>query len=196
MAITRWDPLRDVVALQSRLNSLFQDYGRGQSEDEALSAAAFAPPVDIYEDEHKLVLKLEVPGIRPEDLDIQVENRTLTVRGERKLDREEKQENFHRVEHRYGTFGRSFSLPTTVDPESVKAIYDAGVLKIELAKKAEARPRQIKVNVGSGPSPKQVQGTTQAPANVQGTSQAPGQAQGTGTQGSSTQTAQSGKPAA
>jgi HSP20 family protein len=200
MAITRWDPLRDVVTLQSRLNSLFQDYGRGQGEDEALSAAAFAPPVDIYEDEHKLVLKLEVPGIRQEDLDIQVENRTLTVRGERKLDKEEKQENFHRVEHRYGTFARTFTLPSTVDPESVSASYDAGVLKIELAKKAEARPRQIRVNVGSGASPKQVQGTTQAPANVQGTSQSPsqvpGQAQGTSSQGSGAQTAQSGKSAA
>src|ERR1700724_445940 len=104
MAVVRWDPFREVVALQSRLNSLFQNYGpsdysRGQDDSEALAAASFAPPVDIYEDEHKLVLKLEVPGVRQEDLDIQIENRTLTVRGERKFANEEKQENFHRVEH-------------------------------------------------------------------------------------------------
>jgi HSP20 family protein len=181
MAITRWDPLRDVVSLQSRLNSLFQDYGRGQNDTDALSAASFAPPVDIYEDENRLVLKLETPGIRQEDLDIQIENRTLTVRGERKLEKEEKQENFHRVEHRYGTFARTFSLPSTVDPESVAASYDAGVLKLEFAKRAEAKPRQIKVNVGA--QPKQVQGTTQpqVSSQAQGTGQTQaGQAQGAG----------------
>jgi HSP20 family protein len=148
MAVVRWDPICEVVALQSRLNSLFQDYGRGQG-DEALTAASFAPPVDIYEDEHKLVLKLEVPGVKESDLDIQVEGRTLTVRGERKFASKEKQENFHRVEHRYGTFARSLTLPNTVDAENVKATYDAGVLQIELAKKAEAKPRQIKIGVGS-----------------------------------------------
>jgi HSP20 family protein len=163
MAIVRWDPFREVVALQSRLNSLFQDYGRGQN-DEALTAASFAPPVDIYEDDQKLVLKLEVPGVKQDDLDIQVEGRTLTVRGERKFSSEEKQENFHRVEHRYGTFARSFTLPSSVDAENVKATYDAGVLQVEFAKKAEAKPRQIKVGVGSvgaeGAKQKQVEGKT------------------------------------
>jgi HSP20 family protein len=149
MAVVRWDPFREVVSLQSRLNSLFQDYGRGPSDSEALSAASFAPPVDIYEDDQKLVLKLEVPGVKQGDLDIQVEGRTLTVRGERKFDSEEKQENFHRVEHRYGTFARSFTLPNSVDAENVKANYDAGVLQLEFAKKAEAKPRQIKIGVGS-----------------------------------------------
>jgi HSP20 family protein len=154
MAIVRWDPFREVVSLQSRLNSLFQnygqnDYGRGPNAEEALAAAAFAPPVDIYEDDQKLVLKLEVPGVKQEDLDIQVEGRTLTVRGERKFSNEEKKENFHRVEHRYGTFERSFTLPSTVDAENVKATYDAGVLQLELPKKAEAKPHQIKIGVGS-----------------------------------------------
>jgi HSP20 family protein len=167
MAIVRWDPFREVVSLQNRLNSLFQDYGRGQSQDEVLSAASFAPPVDIYEDEHKLALKLEVPGVRQDDLDIQVEGRTLTVRGERKFDSEEKQENFHRVEHRYGTFARSFTLPNTVDAENVKATYDAGVLQLEFPKKAEAKPRQIKIGVGSATTDqkqqkKQVEGSTAA----------------------------------
>jgi HSP20 family protein len=155
MAVVRWDPFRDVVSLQSRLNSLFQDYGRGSTtgrsefEGDALAAASFAPAVDIYEDEHKLVLKLEVPGVKQDDIDIQIEGRTLTVRGERRFQNEEKQENFHRVEHRYGTFARSFTLPGTVDPENVKATCDAGVLELELPKKAEAKPRQIKIGVGS-----------------------------------------------
>lgn len=165
--ITRWDPFREAFALQNRLNSIFTGYG--QSEADALSAANFAPPVDIYEDESKLVLKLEVPGIQESDLDIQVENRTLTVRGERKFDREEKQENFHRVEHRYGTFARTFTLPSTVDPESIQASYDAGVLKLELQKKAQAKPRQIKVNTGGQQQgqPSQVEAASQQPQGVQ-----------------------------
>lgn len=158
MAIVRWDPFREVVSLQSRLNSLFQDYSRGQSsDDEVLSAASFAPPVDIYEDDQKLTLKLEVPGVKQDDIDIQVEGRTLTVRGERKFDSEEKQENFHRVEHRYGTFARSFTLPNSVDAENVKATYDAGVLQLEFPKKAEAKPRQIKIGVGSASTGQQQQ---------------------------------------
>jgi HSP20 family protein len=148
MAITRWDPFREVLTLQNRLNSLFQDY-RGQNESDVVSTAAFVPPVDIYEDEHKIVLKLEVPGLKQEDLDIQIENNTLTVRGERKFEKEEKEENFHRIERRYGSFYRAFTVPTTMNTENVKASYDAGVLKIELEKRAEAKPKQIKVSVGS-----------------------------------------------
>ena len=149
MAITRWDPFRDVLALQNRMNSLFQDYTRGQNDADALTTAAFAPPVDIYEDEHKVVLKLEVPGMKQEDFDIRVENNTLTVRGERKFEKEEKEENFHRIERRYGSFYRAFTAPNTVNTENVQASYDAGVLKIELEKRAEAKPKQIKVSVGS-----------------------------------------------
>ena len=149
MAITRWDPFRDVLALQNRMNSIFQDYTRGQGEADALTTAAFAPPVDIYEDEHKVVLKLEVPGMKQEDFDIRVENSTLTVRGERKFEKEEKEENFHRIERRYGSFYRAFTVPSTVNTENVQASYDAGVLKIELEKRAEAKPKQIKVAVGS-----------------------------------------------
>jgi len=149
MAITRWDPFRDVLALQNRMNSLFQDFSRGQNEADTLAAAAFAPPVDVYEDEHKVVLKLEVPGMKQEDFDIRVENNTLTVSGERKFEKEEKEENFHRIERRYGSFYRAFTMPNTVNTENVKANYDAGVLKIELEKRAEAKPKQIKVGVGS-----------------------------------------------
>ncbi|HVJ08856.1 MAG TPA: Hsp20/alpha crystallin family protein [Acidisarcina sp.] len=146
MAITRWDPFRDVMTLQNRMNSLFQDFSR--AENDAVTTANFVPPVDVYEDEHEVVLKLEIPGIKQEDLSIQVENNTLNIHGERKFEKEEKEENFHRIERRYGTFYRAFTLPTTVDPDSIRASYDAGVLKVELKKRAEAKPKQIKVSVG------------------------------------------------
>ncbi len=144
--LTRWDPFRELASLQDRMNRLFQEQYGGR--DEELTTSAFAPPVDIYEDEHNLTLKLEVPGIDEKDIDIRLENNTLTVRGERKLEKEEKEENFHRVERRYGSFVRAFTLPNTVDAESAKASYDKGVLKITLAKKAEAKPKQIKIGVG------------------------------------------------
>jgi len=144
MAIIRWDPFREVAVLQNRVNSLFRDFNEGESP---LTAASFVPAVDVYEDTEKVVLKLEVPGIEEKDLDIRVENHTLTVKGERKFDKEEKEENFHRIERRYGSFYRAFTVPSTVDTENVAATYHAGVLKLELKKKAEAQPKQIKVNV-------------------------------------------------
>jgi HSP20 family protein len=144
MAITRWDPFREVQALQNRMNSLFRDFNEAESP---LTTASFVPAVDIYEDENKVVLKLEVPGLEEKDLDIRVENNTLTVKGERKFEKEEKEENFHRIERRYGSFYRAFTLPTTVDTENIGAQYNAGILKLELKKKPEAQPKQIKVNV-------------------------------------------------
>jgi|ERR1035438_1496298 HSP20 family protein len=144
MAITRWDPFREVVALQNRVNSLFRDLNDG---DSPLTTASFVPAVDIYEDPKKVVLKLEVPGMEEKDLDIRVENNTLTVRGERTFEKDEKEENFHRIERRYGSFYRAFTLPSTVDTEHVGASYKAGVLKLELMKKPEAQPKQIKINV-------------------------------------------------
>ena len=147
--LTRWDPFRELSALQNRMSRLFEEqYGTGR--EESLTAGAFVPPVDIYEDEHSLQLKLEVPGIEQKDLDVKVENNVLTVSGERKFEKEEKEENFRRVERRYGSFTRSFTLPNTVNPEDVSADYNDGVLKIRLGKRAEAKPKQIKVNVGEG----------------------------------------------
>ena len=151
--LTRWDPFREFVTLQDRMNRLFRDSQGGQ--EEALTTTTFAPPVDVYEDEHNVTLKIEVPGIDEKDIDVRIENNTLTVYGERKFEKEEKEENYRRVERQYGSFTRTFTLPTTVDQDSVQADYDKGVLKIKLAKKAEAKPKQIKVNVGSakqGPS--------------------------------------------
>jgi len=143
--ITRWDPFRDLAALQNRMNRLFEEQYGGRED---LTTGAFVPPVDIYEDEHGIQLKLEAPGVDEKDLDIKVENNVLTVSGERKLEKEEKEENFHRVERRYGSFSRSFTLPNTVDTENIHADYENGVLKIRLAKRAEAKPKQIKVNIG------------------------------------------------
>lgn len=148
MVITRWDPFRELASLQNRVNSLFHDYGRSNQED-LTTSGSFIPAVDVYEDEHKVALKLEVPGVNEQDLDVQVENNTLTIRGERRFEKEEKEENFQRIERRYGSFTRSFALPNTINTESVKANYENGVLKIELAKREEAKPKQIKVSVGS-----------------------------------------------
>jgi len=145
MAITRWDPFREVATLQNRVNALFRDMNEAEGP---LTTASFIPAVDVYEDNEKVVLKLEVPGIEEKDMDVRVENHTLTVKGERKFEKEEKEENFHRIERRYGSFYRAFTLPNTVDTENVAASYNAGVLKLELKKKPEAQPKQIKVNVG------------------------------------------------
>jgi len=146
MTIARWDPYRDVVALQNRVNSLFRDMN---GENDPLAAASFVPAVDIYEDSQKVMLKLEVPGIEQKDLDVRVENHTLTVKGERKFEAEEKEQNFHRIERRYGSFYRAFTLPNTVDTENVAASYNAGVLKLELKKKPEAQPKQIQITVAA-----------------------------------------------
>ena len=136
MTLTRFVPFRsglnDVAVLQNRLNSIFQDFARPDDSSEALAAGNFVPAVDVYEDADKLVLKLEVPGIRREDLDIRVEGRSLTVKGERKFESEEKEENFHRIERRYGSFVRSFTLPATVNTEKVEATSADGVVSISL----------------------------------------------------------------
>ena len=144
MVVNRWDPFREVAALQNRVNSLFRDFNEGES---SLTTTNFIPPVDIYEDEKKIVLKLEVPGIPEKDLDVSVENNALTVKGERKFEKEEKEENFHRIERHYGSFFRAFTLPTSVETDNIDAKYENGVLKLELKKKPEAQPKQIKVNV-------------------------------------------------
>ena len=146
--ITRWDPFREFTTVQDRLNRLFRESYGPEGREESLATSSFAPPVDVYEDEHNVALKLEVPGIDEKDIDVRIENNVLTVHGERKIEKEEKEENFRRVERQYGSFTRTFALPTTVDAEKVAANYDKGILKIVLPKKAEAKPKQIKVNVG------------------------------------------------
>ena len=156
-------PLDTVALLQNRLNSIFSDFANPTNEpqNESLNAGNFIPPVDIYEDAHRLVLKLEAPGIPQEDLEISVENQTLTVKGERKFVQDEKEENFHRIERRYGSFVRSFTLPPTVETGSAQASYENGVLTMTLQKKEAAKSKQVKIEVTAGgnskPAPKQVE---------------------------------------
>ena len=135
--ITRIDPFRELA-------SFFENWAAPTGKDQ-LAAGTFVPAVDVYEDEQNLVLKLEIPGVNEEDLNVSLENNTLTIQGERKFEKEEKEENFHRIERRYGSFLRTFRLPNTVDTEKVEASYDKGILKVMLAKRAEAKPKQIKI---------------------------------------------------
>ena len=162
--LTRWEPFREGSTIQdriNRMNRLARESYSPEGPEDALTTTSFAPPVDIYEDEHNITLKMEVPGIDEKDIDVRVENNTLTIHGDRKIEKEEKEENFRRVERQYGSFTRSFTLPSSVDTENVQAHYDKGVLNIRLAKKAEAKPKQIKVNVGGE---KTLEGKTHAKA--------------------------------
>src|SRR5271169_3623726 len=121
--LTRWEPFREFSPMQDRLNRLFRESYNPERPEEALTTTTLAPPVDIYEDEHNFTLKIEVPGIDEKDIDVRIEGNTLAVHGERKLDKEEKEENYRRVERHYGSFTRSFTLPGSVDPGQVSADY-------------------------------------------------------------------------
>jgi HSP20 family protein len=151
MAITRFDPFRDLMTLQDRMNRMFTDSyagrGNGGTDEDWALGGSWAPAVDIYEHDGNIVLKAELPGIDAKSVDVRVENNVLTLRGERKFDNEVKRESYHRVERAYGTFMRSFTLPNVVDTENIKAEYKDGVLRMTLPKKAEAKPRQISINV-------------------------------------------------
>ncbi len=145
--LTRWDPFRELTNIHERMNRLFEDT-LGSHREEALSTTAFLPPTDVYEDENHITLKLEVPGIDEKDLDIRVENNNLIIKGERKLEKEEKEENFRRLERQYGSFVRTFALPASVDGNNIEANYDKGVLSITMPKRAEAKPKQIQIAPG------------------------------------------------
>ena len=149
MPIVRWEPFRNLLTLQERMNRLFEESvrgaGRGQEEDWAMGA--WAPAVDIYEKGSDVVLKAELPGVEPKDVDIRIENNVLTLSGERKLDTEVQRENYHRVERAYGSFTRAFTLPSTVDTSKVKADFKDGVLRITLPKREEAKPKQIQIDI-------------------------------------------------
>ena len=147
MAITRYDPFREFATLQGRMSRLFGDTYLG---DDEVARSSWIPPVDIFEtDDHSLVLKAELPDVPRDDIHLTVENNTLTLRGEKKVTSEVKEDSFRRVERSYGTFSRSFTLPTTVDASKVKADYRDGVLTVRLPYRVEARPRSIEVAVGA-----------------------------------------------
>ncbi len=143
--ISRFEPYSGASTLQDQVNRLLNQ-AFGNSSDEA-SITTWAPAVDIYETEHELVVKADLPDVRPEDLDIRVENNILTIRGDRKFEKKVDEKNYLRVERTYGSFSRSFSLVNTVNSEAIKADYKNGVLTLTIPKREEAKPKQIKVNV-------------------------------------------------
>jgi HSP20 family protein len=149
MAMTRFDPFRDLAVLQDRMNRMFNDSFGSRREDDLMSSGTWMPAVDIYEIDGSLVLKAELPDMRREEIDVTVENNTLTIRGERKLADDIKQESFHRIERAYGKFMRSFALPPTVDAVKIGAEYRNGVLSVTLPFREETKPRTINVEVAA-----------------------------------------------
>lgn len=145
MAIIRWDPFRDLVTLREKMNRLFEEAFTSQGEEKNLMAGTWTPSVDIYETENELVLTAEVPGINEKDIEIKIEDNTLTLQGERKFEKETKEENYHRVERSYGSFYRSFTLPNYIDQDKIQAEHENGILKITMPKRAELKPKKVKV---------------------------------------------------
>jgi HSP20 family protein len=145
--LARWEPFRGIANLQEQINRLFDDVVFRGSDESSLTS--WAPPVDIYETEHELVVKADLPEVDPKDLDIRVENNVLTIRGERKFEKKVDEDNYLRIERSFGSFTRSFSLANTVNPDAIKADYSNGVLTLTIPKREEAKPKQIKVNVGT-----------------------------------------------
>lgn len=146
-SLSRWEPFRGAVALQEQANRMFNELLRRPDGESSLTT--WAPAVDIYETEHELVVKADLPDVDPKELDIRVENNVLTIRGERKFEKQVNEDNYLSVERTYGSFSRSFSLANTVNSEAIHADYQNGVLTLSIPKREEAKPKQIKVNVGA-----------------------------------------------
>src|SRR5262245_25813875 len=145
MAVVRWDPFRDLSVLQDRMNRLFDTAGRNWGTEEPAATTTWSPAVDIFETEGEIVVKAELPGMERKDIALNLENNVLTLRGERRFEKETKDDNYHRIERSYGGFRRAFSIPATVDEEKINAEYKDGVLKIVLPKKEQAKPKQIRI---------------------------------------------------
>jgi HSP20 family protein len=148
MAIVRWEPFRDLMTTQERLGRLFNDLSRGFLEEDG-GTRPWSPAVDIFETDQNLVVKAELPGVDAKDVEIRVEDNTLYLKGERKFEKETKEENYHRVERTYGSFARSFSLPNSVDSEKTTAEYKDGILTVTMPKREEAKPKTIKIQAVS-----------------------------------------------
>jgi len=147
MAIVRWEPFRDLLATQDRFNRLFNEtFARAFGNDE-LTSRSWAPPVDIYETDNNIVLKAEMPGVDPKDVEVRVEDNTLYLKGERKFEKETKEDNYHRIERSYGSFAGSFALPGSIDSDKVEANFKDGLLTLTMPKREEAKPKTIKINV-------------------------------------------------
>jgi HSP20 family protein len=152
MAIIRWDPFRDVVTLRERMNRMFEDVFSGRAEEgRDKTTSTWAPSVDIFETEKELVLTAEIPGIDEKDIEIKIEDNTLSLKGERTFEKETKEENYHRIERSYGSFYRAFTLPNSIDPERIQATHENGVLKITMPKRDELQPRKVKILKAGAP---------------------------------------------
>lgn len=143
--IVRWDPFRDLVSIQDELNRLFGRTFTGVEPTRPTAAGAWMPPMDVYETEDKIVATIELPGIDPKDVEVAVEDSTLTVSGSREFSSEIQEENVHRIERRYGSFSRAITLPQTADTEKVEAAFDKGVLTVEVPKVEKAKPKKIQI---------------------------------------------------
>jgi HSP20 family protein len=144
----RWEQSRGSTSLQDQVNRLFEgNFTRDRSGHADL--ATWAPPVDIYETENELVVKADLPDLHEKDIDIRVTNNTLTIRGERKFEKDINEDNYLRIERAYGSFTRSFSLPNTVNSENIRAEYRNGVLTLHMAKREESKPKQIKISASA-----------------------------------------------
>lgn len=148
MNLTRWEPYREIATLQDRLNRAFGSaFGRSERDDE-MNLTAWAPPVDISEEKDRILITAELPGFKEDQIEIQSENGMLTLRGERKFEKEHDGKSYHRVERSYGQFVRTFSLPNNVDREKIKADFSNGLLRIELPKREDAKPKTIRITAG------------------------------------------------
>jgi HSP20 family protein len=149
MGIVRYDPFRDLRSLQEEVNRLFSTNLTRSFDDEGIGRGAWAPSVDIYENKDQIVIEAELPGMKQEDFDLTIENNVISLRGERKFEKTDESDNYHRVERSYGSFTRSFTLPQTVSADEAKAEYTNGVLRVTLPKREEVKSRRIEVT-GTG----------------------------------------------
>jgi HSP20 family protein len=155
MSIIKYDPFRELRSLQDEMNRVFlTNFSRGEESD--LRRGAWSPSVDIFENKDQIVLEAELPGMKPEDVNISIENNVLTIYGERQFEKKDEQDNFHRVERSYGSFTRSFTLPPTVSSENAEADFENGMLRLTLAKREEAKPRRIEIKASGGSQPKTI----------------------------------------
>ena len=147
MAVVKWDPFRDLISIQDRMNKLFEQTLSRSRDEEGIAATTWTPAVDIYETPETIVMKAELPGLTRDDLDIQIRENTLTLRGERRFAKDVQEENYLRIERAYGSFQRSFTLPTTIQQENVRAVFKDGVLELTLPKAESAKPKKIAIEV-------------------------------------------------
>jgi len=148
MAIVKWDPFRDMISLRDRMDRLFEEsLTRIKGADEEMAHSTWSPAVDIYETAENMIIKAEIPGVEKDDISVEVKNGSLYLKGERKLSKEVKEDNYHRMERSYGSFSRVFALPTSVDQDKIKASFKNGVLEISIPKSEEAKPKQINVDM-------------------------------------------------